>query len=237
MPPHAVPGPKVLCSGIPQPNNRIRHGTSVAPFLRFYNFCTTIRLMQEETPPEKKKKDNFFSVFFFTLLLAVFVRFFIAQPFIVNGDSMVPTFDSGEYLVVDELTYRFRNPSRGEIIIFRYPKDTSKFFIKRIVGLPGETIRISNTGIFISKGGVETKLEEPYIASTKLENSSRMLAENEYFVMGDNRQVSSDSRRWGPVPENLIIGRAIFRFLPITEAGVLPGRSPSGSFPAPKKPL
>ncbi len=125
------------------------------------------------------------------LLIVLPVRMWIAQPFIVHGSSMVPTFQSGDYLIIDEITYQFRKPERGEVIVFRYPKDTSQFFIKRIEGLPGETI--NGTG----------------------------LSQDEYYVLGDNTFASSDSRYWGPVKSNLIIGRAILRLWPVPSLGIL----------------
>lgn len=178
----------------------------------------------EEPLKQKKEKGGFWKTFFITLIIALSIRFFIAQPFIVNGQSMEPTFENGEYLIVDELTYRFREPERGEVIIFRYPKKPSKYFIKRIIGLPEETLEI-DTGIIsiTDSSGETTVLDESYIDYEISGNHQIVLGMNEYFVMGDNRNVSSDSRAWGPVTDDLIIGRAVFRFLPITEFGVLPG--------------
>lgn len=126
------------------------------------------------------------------------IRLWVAQPFIVNGASMVPAFENGDYLIVDELSYHVREPRKDEIIIFRFPNDPSKFFIKRIVGLPGETIKYN---------GKETTL-----------------GQNEYFVEGDNRAQSYDSRSWGAVPEKLIIGRAFIRLWPLNKIDILPGQ-------------
>ena len=161
-----------------------------------------------------------------TVLIVVPFRLFIAQPFIVSGDSMVPTFHNSEYLIVDELSYYLREPSRGEVVIFRYPKEPSKFFIKRIVGLPGETVAIKNNHVEITKiGGTRVSLTEPYVKTELLSDMSVILANDEYFVMGDNRNASSDSRFWGPVTRPLIIGRAFARLLPIAQAEMLPGKS------------
>lgn len=171
----------------------------------------------------EKKKGGFFKIFFITFLIALGIRFFIAQPFIVNGDSMLPSFESGDYLIVDELSYNFRDPSRGEVIIFRFPQNPSKFFIKRIIGLPGERVEIKGNDILVATDGNKNVLSEPYVKDIFLDPLTINLKDNEYFVMGDNRGVSSDSRNWGPVDEGLIVGRALVRFLPITEAGVLPG--------------
>lgn len=173
---------------------------------------------------KKDEKGSFIRVFFITFLLALFIRIFIAQPFIVNGASMEPTFESGEYLIVDELTYRFREPERGEVVVFKYPQNPSKFFIKRIVGLPGETVEIKNSEIFITnEEGVTQKISEEYVTDPTDGSVKVELADDDYFVLGDNRLVSSDSRRWGAVSRDLIIGRAFVRFLPITRINFLPG--------------
>jgi len=167
-----------------------------------------------------------------TIIIVVPFRLFIAQPFIVSGDSMVPTFHNGEYLIVDELSYYLREPSRGEVIIFRYPKEPSKFFIKRVIGLPGETVTITNGHIEITEvNGTRITLSEPYVKAEVLSDMNTILAADEYFVMGDNRNASSDSRFWGPVPQQLLVGRAFARLLPITEARVLPGQTPPISTP------
>ncbi len=159
-----------------------------------------------------------------TLLIVVPFRFFIAQPFIVSGDSMVPTFHNGEYLIVDELSYLLREPLRGEVVIFRYPKDTSKYFIKRIIGLPGETVLVENGALkIVSSGGSTSTVRESYIQGQELADIQVKLGNSEYFVMGDNRNASSDSRYWGPVPRGELVGRAFARLLPVAQADVLPG--------------
>lgn len=151
-----------------------------------------------------------------SLLIVVPFRLYIAQPFIVEGASMDPTFETGDYLIVDELTYRFRTPERGSILIFKYPKDPRKSFIKRVIGLPREKIRISDGEITITN--VEYPegfiLNEPYVELSKLDSSDYILGAGEYFVLGDNRLASADSRIWGPVPEKNIVGRPIIRFFP-----------------------
>lgn len=174
--------------------------------------------------------ENFFKeIFKFALVAALIVipiRVFIAQPFIVSGASMEPTFDSGQYLIIDQLSYSLENPERGEIIIFRYPKDPSKFFIKRIIGLPNETVELRGDDVIIEneahpEGMV---LAEPYIERKSRNDFLRITLDgDEYFVMGDNRPASSDSRIWGPLNEEYIVGRALIRLLPITKTGVFPG--------------
>lgn len=159
-----------------------------------------------------------------TLIIVVPFRLYVAQPFIVSGDSMVPTFHNGEYLIVDELSYNLRNPERGEVIIFRYPKDTSKYFIKRIIGLPGEKIEISRDEVRVEdKEGKIVKLAEPYARGLSFTKTNSSLSDGEYFVLGDNRAASSDSRVWGAVKREHIVGRAFLRLLPVASAEVLPG--------------
>lgn len=161
------------------------------------------------------------------LLIVIPIRIFIAQPFIVRGASMEPTFNGGEYLIVDQLSYRLEEPERGDVIILRYPKDESVFFIKRIIGLPGETVEIVGESVIVqpSKSEVPLTLDESYIPEGMLQNEYGVyaLGDDEYFVMGDNRRESSDSRSWGPLPEENVIGKAFVRLLPFTRAEVLPG--------------
>lgn len=167
-------------------------------------------------------------------IIALFIvlpfRLFIAQPFIVNGSSMVPTFISGQYLIVDEISYTLKNPKRGDVIIFKYPLDQSKYFIKRVIGLPGETVSIQDGAVtIINKDHPEGfTLSEPYITRPKKDTSKRTLEPTEYFVMGDNRLESSDSRIWGPVERDLIIGRPLLRLYPINTLSVLPGEKKLG---------
>ncbi len=159
----------------------------------------------------------------FALIVGVIVipiRIYIAQPFIVNGLSMYPTFNNGDYLIIDELSFNFlRDPRRGEVIVFRPPVDGSRFFIKRVIGLPGETVEVKDDKVFIN-GKI---LSEPYLVQVTKIDVARQLTDGEYFVMGDNRNSSSDSRIWGALPEDNIVGRAFLRLWPVTEAAYLPG--------------
>lgn len=153
---------------------------------------------------------------------AVFlIRTFIAQPFLVSGSSMEPAFNNGNYLLVDELTYRFREPARGEVVVFRYPADPSSYFIKRIIGLPGETVEIKDNKITIysderPEGFV---INESYLPPSQraADNTVVKLEADQYFVMGDNRTQSFDSRRWGPLKAENIIGLARLRLWPLDE--------------------
>ncbi len=161
---------------------------------------------------------------FISLLIVIPFRLFIAQPFIVEGASMSPTFESGAYLIVDELTYRFTEPERGEVLVFRYPADPSKSYIKRLIGLPEETVSIKDGRVTIisTEHPEGLLLEEPYVKISGGDELNFTLGDGEYFVMGDNRRHSADSRLWGPVPEKLLIGRPIIRILP---PELFPGRA------------
>lgn len=152
-------------------------------------------------------------------------RLFVAQPFIVSGNSMYPTFHDREYLIVNELTKHIGEYHRGDVVILRYPVDPSKYFIKRIIGLPGETVTITDGTVTITSPTRTTPLtlSEPYVKNPIADSSTRTLSNGEYFVMGDNRAQSSDSRVWGPVPKKMMDGKALFRLFPINEIGIYPG--------------
>lgn len=155
--------------------------------------------------------------------VAVFlIRSFLVQPFLVNGASMEPTFSHGNYLLIDVLSYRFRAPKRGEVIVFHYPENTSVFFIKRIIGLPGERIIIHDGKVVISMPGEDEShvIVEEYLPPSFVTFGSDdiILGDNEFFVMGDNRSASFDSRNWGPVNKKEIVGLVRLRILPLMKA-------------------
>lgn len=160
------------------------------------------------------------------LLIVLPIRFFVAQPFIVSGASMEDTFHTNEYLIVDQVSYYFEQPQRGDVIVFRYPLEPSKYFIKRIIGLPGENISIDGNVVTITNPDTDESvvLNEPYIKSMqKSTYLNETLGDHEYFVMGDNRDESSDSRTWGVLQRDRIVGRAFLRLFPFQEAGIFPG--------------
>jgi len=161
------------------------------------------------------------------VVIVVPIRLFIAQPFVVEGESMHPTFESTDYLVVNELIYRFHPPQRGDIVVFRLPGDLNKFLIKRVIGLPGETVRIDHGVVsIITPAGATLDLDEPYVvAEDATYTQDAALGPDQYFVMGDNRPRSSDSRSWGTLPKQDIIGRVDIRLFPANEIGFLPGKS------------
>jgi signal peptidase I len=162
-----------------------------------------------------------------SLAIILPIRYYLVQPFFVKGASMEPSFEDGDYLLVDEISYRFSEPARGDVIIFRYPGDRSQFFIKRIIGLPGETIEIKDNKIMVydTDDSDGSALSEHYLDSGQetLGNILIRLEGDEYFVLGDNRLHSSDSRRWGPVNKTLITGKAFLRAWPFNKFNKIEG--------------
>lgn len=151
------------------------------------------------------------------------VRYFLVQPFIVKGASMEPSYYENEYLIIDELTYRFRDPERGETVVFHPPGNESQYYIKRVIGLPGETVEIRDGKMIIFNdeylNGII--LDETYLIE-ETEGMQRVrLGQDEYFLMGDNRDASLDSRAIGPIPFENITGRVWIRGLPLSQAGIL----------------
>lgn len=181
------------------------------------------------TPQERPEHFGFelLKIVFFAIIIVVPIRLFIAQPFVVSGASMEPSFETREYLIIDQLSYRLEKPGRGDVIIFRFPLDPSKFFIKRIIGLPGETVILEGKTVTVRNGehSEGMRLNETYLAPENLDDNflTIRLDEKEYFVLGDNRKESSDSRVWGTVDEKYIIGRAFVRLFPVTHFDILPG--------------
>ena len=171
---------------------------------------------------------DFFKIIVIAAAIVLPIRYFLFQPFIVKGDSMVPNFHSGDYLIIDEISYRFGNPKRGDVVVLKYPLDTNQRFIKRVIGLPGETVEIKSSSIKITgaNGGSFILNEKKYLPnSLKTEGDTIItLQDGQYFVLGDNRQFSYDSRRWmnslgqpEPIlPRKDIIGKAFFRVFPIS---------------------
>jgi len=153
------------------------------------------------------------------LLIVVPIRYFLFQPFFVRGQSMEPNFEDGNYLIVDELSFRLRDPQRGEVIVFKYPNNPSQRYIKRIIGLPGETIEVKDAKVVVFNQEGGRILGESEYLSPAIQTPGDIqisLAENEYFVLGDNRYASSDSRRWGALPREDIVGRVVLRAWPFT---------------------
>ncbi len=152
-----------------------------------------------------------------SLAIVIPIRYFLFQPFVVQGESMQPNFSTGDYLIVDQISYRFKGPTRGEVIVFNSPTSSSQRLIKRVIGLPGELVEIDEGEIRIIKGEESLNLEEKYLLGIATKGViSINLREDEYFVLGDNRDFSYDSRKFGVVKKENIIGKALFRLLPVS---------------------
>jgi signal peptidase I len=180
--------------------------------------------------PNKTKMQSFWELVRFALIALIIVipiRIFVAEPFIVSGSSMVPTFTNGDYLIVDKISYELGTPHRDDVVVFRYPNDTTKFFIKRIIGLPGETVDVKSSLNQVTITNAQHpngfQLDESFVKNFGGIDGHFVLGPNQYFVMGDNRIASSDSRSWGPVNKNLLVGKAFLRLLPITNIDMWPG--------------
>lgn len=194
--------------------------------------------------PVKTKGQSFWELVRFAIfaLIIVFpIRWFIADPFVVSGLSMFPTFNNGDYLIVDQLSYELGNPKRYDVVVFKYPLDPKndpkrtllsrffdpgKYFIKRVIGLPNETVDIKGSAVTITNAEHKEgfALNESYVENTSNDSKHFELKSDEYFVMGDNRSGSSDSRYWGPVKKEFFTGRALVRLLPINKMNILPGQ-------------
>lgn len=170
------------------------------------------------------------------IALSIFlvVYLFLFQPHQVNGQSMVPNFQDGEYLLTDKISYKLGKPHRGDVIVFHSPPaancviGTGCDFIKRVIGLPGDSVQVKDNGLWVNN----VKLTEPYIPSNfeilpgaYTKGKTVNLGADEYFVSGDNRPYSSDSRAWGPITSREIVGRAVFRYWPPKVAGWIPKMS------------
>ena len=181
-----------------------------------------------------KAIGNFFLDIIETVVIALSIFLVIyltlVQPHQVNGQSMVPTFQSGEYVLTDKVSYRFRNPERGEVVVFHAPeaahcpKGTGCDFIKRVIGVPGDTVGLENSKYIVN----DVALDENYIPADYvtlpgafMKGRTVTLGPDEYFVSGDNRPYSSDSRAWGPIGKSEIVGRAFFRYWPANVMGVI----------------
>jgi signal peptidase I len=198
--------------------------------------------MDQNLGPETNQKNGFLSglafvwdflkVIIVALIIILPIRYFIFQPFIVSGSSMEPNFQNSQYLIIDELGYRFHDPVRGDVLVIKYPKDPKQYFIKRIIGLPGEKVQIDNGRVTIYNSDHPTgfTLNETYLPNQGLSfphNSTIVGGKNiitlnsdQYFMMGDNRLASSDSRDWGPLTREGIVGRVFIRVLPLSEFSI-----------------
>ena len=193
----------------------------------------------EELNQDKTRPDSFWKatglfilevgkVIIISLAIIIPIRYYLIQPFYVQGASMEPSFYDQEYLIIDEISYRLSAPDRGDIVVFRYPKDPTQFFIKRIIGRPGETVEVKDGFVFIyaEDGNRKYLLDEyDYLDNgVKTRGDKRWeLGEGEYYVLGDNREHSLDSRIFGPVNRGLIVGKVWLRGWPLDRAKIFNG--------------
>lgn len=178
-------------------------------------------------PTVAPKKDHFWWSVVVILLIFIPLRIYVAEPFLVYGTSMSPTFETGDYLIIDELTYKMSDPQRGDVIVLHPPLvgKEKTYFIKRIIGLPGETVVVADGKVMIKNAANPAGfyLDEKYDVYKSDRSDTITLKSDEYFVMGDNRPVSDDSRNWGPLKKDMIGGRVLFRLYPFSEAHFFPG--------------
>jgi signal peptidase I len=189
-------------------------------------------ISQAASEPKKVPDRSLLSYTILALGIALFVRFFVAAPYVVSGASMEPTFENWHYLIVDRVSYDLESPQRGDVVVFGLPSDTNRALIKRVIGLPGETVVLSGTDptvTIINKSHPNGfTLDEPYLDPNNYGGASDMrvtLSNDQYFVLGDNRKVSADSRLWGILPRQDIVGRVFLRLYPLNDIGVLPGEA------------
>ena len=160
------------------------------------------------------------------LVIIIPIRYFLIQPFYVKGASMEPNFFDSEYLIINEISYRFETPKRGDIVVFRYPKDPQEYFIKRVIALPGEKVQLKNGEIYIynQEKPNGSLLPEPYLAAGvktySLSEDVITLGQDEFFVLGDNRNSSKDSRSFGPVNKSFLIGKVMLRGWPFNRVNL-----------------
>ena len=188
-----------------------------------------VKPIYDEKPPAEDSARYFWreavKVILGAVLAVVVIRHFIFKPFYVEGPSMQPTFDQKQYLIIDELSYRFRDPPRGDVIVFRQESDGKvEYLLKRIIGLPGERIKISDNvvSIYNDEHPQGVVLKESYLPTGLITPGEKTvtLGAGQYFVMGDNRVNSRDSRHFGPIERWQLVGRVLLRGWPISEAHV-----------------
>lgn len=186
----------------------------------------------EEAPGEREPARSLARELLETAVLTLLIFFLIrvaVQNFRIEGQSMEPTLHAGQYLIVNKAVYRWLHPpQRGDIIVFEYPRSPDRDFIKRVIGLPGEEVEIRDGVVYINGRA----LQEAYISSPSRRSfAARMVGEDEYFVLGDNRPNSSDSRSWGMLPQKYIIGRAWLSYWPPQTWGFVPNNGYSFASP------
>lgn len=205
------------------------------PLVRDYNNNQVSRADNDLSTKEKlsrfKKDHNFWYEVLKFAALVIFVvlpfRALVAQPFMVSGVSMEPTFHNNDYLIVNQLSKRFGSLERYDVVVFKAPSDESKYYIKRIIGLPGETVTVKEGIVTVISHNNNNPIiiDDYYTQGETFGYTDITLGSEEYFVLGDNRQNSSDSRVWGTLPSENIIGTPFLRLLPLSDASINPGMS------------
>jgi len=187
-----------------------------------------LNLEEDKTESFKDFVFEMIKVLIVSLIIIVPIRAYVVQPFYVDGASMEPNFHDGEYLIVDEISYRFKEPERGDIVIFHPPDNPKVYYIKRIIGMPNEVVDIKNGEIKIYESDSPDALiidESDYLTKDYLLRPSEKyhvkLGEGEYYLMGDNRPNSLDSRRLGPISESHIKGKVALRAFPFDKFTVI----------------
>ena len=163
---------------------------------------------------------SWFRDIFFAFVIAIFIVVFIVQPVKVEGTSMQPRLVDQERIFVNRFIYRFQNIRRGDVVVFWYPKDRSKSFIKRVLGVPGDEVEIRNGIVYVNGA----RISEPYLKREFQDYKSfgkAIVPAGQYFVLGDHRNSSNDSRSWGFVAQDLIYGKAVFSYWPFSHVGVV----------------
>lgn len=158
--------------------------------------------------------------FFFSIVVSFFIILFVYQPVKVEGGSMEPGLEDQERIFINKLVYRWEKIERGDIIVFRYPRDPRKSFIKRVIGIPGDQVRISYGHVYINGKPQEEDYVPPEYADSR-SYPMTIIPPGSYFVLGDHRSMSNDSRDFGPVQRSYIYGKAVFGYWPVDKLGVL----------------
>jgi signal peptidase I len=178
---------------------------------------------EQNTPPVQgglRVLHSWARDFFIALFVSFFIIVFIYQPVKVEGGSMEPGLEDQERIFINKLVYRWESIGRGDIIVFRYPRDPRKSFIKRVIGIPGDRVRISYGHVYLN----DKPIEEDYVPTEFVDSRSypeTVIPPGAYFVLGDHRSMSNDSREFGPVPRTYIYGKAVFGYWPMDKMGIL----------------
>lgn len=188
-----------------------------------------VDVLAYQPPPAPSLKEHavdFFQTLVVFAAIGTVIYLFVAQPHKVSGNSMFPNFHNADYIITDKVSYRFSLPQRGDVVVFKNPKDPSQDFIKRVIGLPGEKVKVQGGKVYINGKILEEPYLKPEVYTTTgafLQEGKEMIVnEGSTIVMGDNRPNSSDSREWGLLPNEKIIGRVILRYFPPPDFGLYP---------------